>query len=212
MIVRAGVLAALILAAGLYSAPAGRTEVAAPRDTLASIPRTLGEWSDSVDVPLDADTREVLGVDDYLNRTYLNASAQPVNLYIGYYASQRQGDTIHSPQNCLPGAGWQPIEGGATALAVDGRRLTVNRYVIQKGLDRQVVFYWYQGRGRVVANEYANKFWLMFDAARLRRSDGALVRVVAPVMRSAGGSVAAADTAAARFTRDLFPRLSRFLP
>ena len=179
---------------------------------LASLPRTLGAWSDPVDLPLDRDVRAVLGVDDYLNRTYVNAAAQPVDLYIGYYASQRQGDTIHSPQNCLPGAGWQPVEGGATSLDVDGRRLTVNRYVIQKGLDRQVVLYWYQGRGRIVANEYANKFWLMFDAARLHRSDGALVRVVAPVTRTPNASLAAADDAAAEFTRAVFPRLSRFLP
>ena len=212
MIGRASILAALILAAGAYSAPAGRNEVAVPRETLASMPRTLGQWSNPMDVPLDADTREVLGVDDYVNRTYINAAGQPISLYIGYYASQRQGDTIHSPQNCLPGAGWQPIEGGATSLDANGRQLTVNRYVIQKGLDRQIVFYWYQGRGRVVANEYANKFWLMVDAARLRRSDGALVRVVAPVLRSANGSLPNAEAAAAQFTRDLFPRLSRFLP
>lgn len=211
MIGRAVVLSALILAAGMYSSRAGE-EVAAPRETLANMPRTLGAWTDPVDLPLDREVREVLGVEDYINRTYVNPAAQPVNLYIGYYASQRQGDTIHSPQNCLPGAGWQPVEGGATSLDIEGRRVTVNRYVIQKGLDRQVVLYWYQGRGRVVANEYANKFWLMVDAARLHRSDGALVRVVAPVMRSANGSMAAADDAAAAFTRAMFPRLPRFLP
>jgi EpsI family protein len=142
----------------------------------------------------------------------VNAAGQPVSLYVGYYASQRQGDTIHSPQNCLPGAGWQPVEGGSAPLDVGGRRLTVNRYVIQKGLDRQVVLYWYQGRGRVIANEYANKFWLMLDAARLHRSDGALVRVVAPVVRSANGSLTAADGAAADFTRAVFSRLSTHLP
>lgn len=212
MIGRAVVLSGLILSAGLYSARAGGDEVAAPREALANMPRTLGPWSDSVDLPLDREVREVLGVDDYINRTYVNAAAQPVNLFIGYYGSQRQGDTIHSPQNCLPGAGWQPVEGGATSLDVDGRRITVNRYVIQKGLDRQVVLYWYQGRGRVVANEYANKFWLMVDAARLHRSNGALVRVVAPVMRSANGSLVAADRAAAEFTRTIFPRLPGYLP
>ena len=211
MIARAMLLSGLILSAGLYSARAG-DEVAAPREPLASIPGTLGGWSNPVDLPLDPDVRDVLGVDDYINRTYVDAAGRPVNLYIGYYASQRQGDTIHSPQNCLPGAGWQPVEGGAAPLDVNGRRITVNRYVIQKGLDRQVVLYWYQGRGRIVANEYANKFWLMVDAARLRRSDGALVRVVAPVTRTAGGSLASADAAAADFTRVLFPPLSRFLP
>ena len=211
MIARAVVLSALILAAGLYSEGAG-DEISAPRQALATMPRTLGTWSDPVDLPLEPEVRDVLGVDDYLNRTYVNAAAQPVNLYIGYYASQRQGDAIHSPQNCLPGAGWQPVEGGPTSLEVNGRPITVNRYVIQKGLDRQVVLYWYQGRGRVIANEYANKFWLMFDAARLHRSDGALVRVVAPVMRSAGGSLAAADSAAADFTRAIFSRLPNYLP
>lgn len=212
MIGRAVVLSGLILSAGLYSARAGGDEIGAPREALATLPRTLGAWSDPVDLPLDREVREVLGVDDYINRTYVNAAAQAVNLYIGYYGSQRQGDTIHSPQNCLPGAGWQPVEGGATSLDVDGRRITVNRYVIQKGLDRQVVLYWYQGRGRVVANEYANKFWLMVDAARLHRSNGALVRVVAPVMRSANGSLVAADRAAAEFTRTIFPRLPGYLP
>jgi EpsI family protein len=212
MITRAVILSGLILAAGLYSARANGDEVSAPREPLAAMPRTLGAWSDPIDLPLDREVRDVLGVDDYINRTYVDAAAQPVNLYIGYYRSQRQGDTIHSPQNCLPGAGWQPVEGGRTTLDINGRRVPVNRYVIQKGLDRQVVLYWYQGRGRVVANEYANKFWLMLDAARLHRSDGALVRVVAPVTRAANGSLAGADAAAAAFTREIFPRLSRFLP
>ena len=212
MIGRAVVLSGLILFAGLYSARGSGAEVAVPREDLAHLPRTLGPWTDAMDLPLDREVREVLGVDDYVNRRYVNAAGHPVSLYIGYYASQRQGDTIHSPQNCLPGAGWQPVEGSTTSLNVDGRSINVNRYVIEKGLDRQVVLYWYQGRGRVVANEYANKFWLMADAARLRRSDGALVRVVAPVIRSVNGTTASADDAAAEFTRALFPRLSRFLP
>jgi len=211
MIARAVILSGLILTAGWYSARAGE-EIAAPRTPLTGLPRALGPWTGSIDVPLEREVRDVLGVDDYVNRTYVNAAGQPVHLYIGYYASQRQGDTIHSPQNCLPGAGWQPVDGGAAAVDVDGRRLTVNRYVIQKGLDRQVVLYWYQGRGRVVANEYANKLWLMLDAARLHRSDGSLVRVVSPVLRSANGSLTAADAAAVDFTRAVFPRLSPHLP
>jgi EpsI family protein len=87
----------------------------------------------------------------------------------------------------------------------------VNRYVIQKGIDRQVVMYWYQGRGRVVANEYANKLWLMLDAARLHRTNGALVRVIAPVSAATGG-MAAADTVTTDFARELYPHLSSYLP
>jgi EpsI family protein len=210
MTVRAAILAVLILGAGWYS---GRTpeETMAARASLAALPRAVGPWTESVDVPLDREVRATLGADDYLNRTYVDAAGQPVGLYIGYYASQRQGDTIHSPQNCLPGAGWQPIEGGPTPLDLASSRIIVNRYVIQKGSDRQVVLYWYQGRGRVIANEYANRLWLMFDAAVRHRSNGALVRVAAPV-RSAVGSMTAADAAAADFTRTLFPHLSRSLP
>ena len=197
MIGRAAVLSVVILSAGLYGARAGSHETTVSRTALAGLPRTLGDWSGHTDVPLGKDVIGVLGVDDYLNRTYVNASGQPVHLYIGYYASQRQGDTIHSPLNCLPGAGWQIMDGGRTALDVGGSRVTVNRYVIQKGLDRQVALYWYQGRGRVIANEYANKFWLVVDSARLHRSNGSLVRVLAPVARAASAPVAAADVAAA---------------
>lgn len=212
MIGRAIVLSALILGTGVYGTRVTRAEAQAPREALAMLPRTLDAWRAPIDTPLPKDSIATLGVDDYVSRTYVNeATGAPVNLYIGYYASQRQGDTIHSPQNCLPGAGWQPVEGGRQSLDLGGRTITVNRYLIEKGLDRQVVLYWYQGRGRVVANEYANKFWLMLDAARVHRSNGALVRVMASVARSAPGT-AAADEAAAAFTRTIFPRLSAYLP
>jgi EpsI family protein len=210
---RALVLSAGILLAGLYGSHLAGRERAVPRQALASLPRALADWPTSVDVPLGNDALAVLGVDDYVSRTYMSAASAPaVNLYVGYYDSQRQGDTIHSPQNCLPGAGWQAVEGGRARLQLGDRTETVNRYVIQKGLDRQVVLYWYQGRGRVVANEYANKFWLMVDAARLHRSNGALVRVIASAGRSTGGSLAAADTAATSFAGTLFPQLGAYLP
>jgi EpsI family protein len=131
-----------------------------------------------------------------------------VAVYVGYYASQRQGDAIHSPQNCLPGAGWQPVTADRTTVDVSGQTIPVNRFIIQKGLDRQAVFYWYQGRSRVVASEYANKAWLMLDAARLRRTDGGLVRVITPVQSSPDAAFAALTT----FSTALFPYLSSRLP
>ncbi|MEO6235783.1 MAG: exosortase C-terminal domain/associated protein EpsI [Vicinamibacterales bacterium] len=213
MIGRAVVLSLAILGAGFYGSRAAGTETPPARQALAFLPGTLGTWATPVDVPLGNDALALLGVDDYVSRTYASTtSPQRVNLYVGYYASQRQGDTIHSPQNCLPGAGWQPIEGGRLRLEVNGSTEIVNRYVIQKGADRQVVLYWYQGRGRIVANEYANKFWLMLDAARLHRSNGALVRVIAPARRAAGESVADADAAAVSFARALSPHLPAYLP
>jgi EpsI family protein len=210
MLARAIVLSVVIGAAGLYG---NRAQIERPvaRESLSTFPSAVSAWRAHGDLPLDDEVLGVLGVDDYVNRVYERPGAPPVSLYIGYYNSQRQGDAIHSPQNCLPGAGWQPVESGRTSLQIDGRSLPLNRYVIQKGIDTQVVLYWYQGRGRVIANEYANKFWLMVDAARLHRSNGGLVRVIAPV-RAASGGLSGADAATADFTRALFRRLSAYLP
>lgn len=201
MMRRALVLIVLIACAGAVALRGAGRERPVSRHSLATFPRIVDEWRSAGDVPLEEDVLGALGVDDYVSRTYVNAQGHPANLYIGYYASQRQGDTIHSPQNCLPGAGWQPVESGRTTLEVAGTVLPVNRYVIEKGLDRQVVFYWYQGRGRVVASEYANKLWLMLDAARLGRTNGSLVRVISPDAQAAAG-----------FARAVYPRLSEYLP
>src|SRR3954468_14822330 len=164
MIARATIVLLMLAGAGLYSARASSVEAIVPRVPLASLPLALGDWHGREAAPLADDVLAQLGVDDYVNRQYARAGAPPVGVYVGYYASQRQGDTIHSPQNCLPGAGWRPVETGVADLSTSGRIVRVNQFVIQKGLDRQVVLYWYQGRGRVVANEYQNKALLMLDA------------------------------------------------
>jgi EpsI family protein len=207
MVTRALIASAMIVAAGIYASGASAPERVPAREDLATTPVTLAQW-EGRDVALEDDVIAQLGVDDYINRRYVASDAPPVALYVGYYASQRQGDTIHSPQNCLPGAGWQPVTADRTTLEVSGRPIPVNRFIIQKGLDRQAVFYWYQGRSRVVASEYANKAWLMLDAARLRRTDGGLVRVITPVPSTPDAAFAALTT----FSTALFPYLSSRLP
>jgi len=207
MIARALVAAAIIVAAGIYASGASAPERLPSRETLATMPVSLQAWQ-GLDVALDDDILAQLGVDDYINRRYIAADAPPVALYVGYYASQRQGDTIHSPQNCLPGAGWRPVSAERTTVDFGGRTVPVNRFIIQKGLDRQAVFYWYQGRSRVVANEFANKAWLMLDAARLRRTDGGLVRAITPVSSTPDAAFATLTT----FSTALFPYLSSRLP
>jgi EpsI family protein len=184
-------------------------EAMAPRQSLARFPDTIGSWA-GTETPLDADTLRVLGLTDYANRRYFSSSELPVQLYIGYYASQRTGDTIHSPKNCLPGAGWDPIRAGyATIPLADSQTIKVNEYVIAQGLDRQLVFYWYQGRGRVVASEYWGKFWMIHDAITRNRTDGALVRLITPI--GAEGE-AAAHARLEKFAQLLFPSLSKFIP
>jgi EpsI family protein len=208
MIARACIVVLLLLGAGAYAARAGSTETAVDRVDLNQLPLTLDTWHGADTEPLADDVVAKLGVDDYLNRFYSRPGGPPIAVYAGYYGSQRQGDTIHSPQNCLPGAGWQPVESGRQVLGHGGAAVEVNRYVIAKGLNKQVVFYWYQGRGRVVASEYANKLFLMADAARLGRTNGGLVRLISPVVTTP----AAATAELTAFADALRPYLSRHLP
>jgi EpsI family protein len=208
MIPRILIVAAMIATAGVYASRGASAEAVVDREPLAALPLAFGDWSGREAAPLADDIVATLGVDDYVNRRYAREGAVPIGLYVGYYDSQRQGDTIHSPQNCLPGAGWQPVASRVVDVGAGGRTLRVNEYVIQKGLDRQVVLYWYQGRGRVVANEYTNKALLMIDAARLNRTNGGLVRVIAPVLTTT--SAAAEELTA--FVGALFPHLEKHLP
>ena len=201
MVARAAIVAVVVLLGGAYGRHAGSHDVPAPRTPLADMPCAIDGWRCAGDTPLDRESLDVLRVDDYLNRGYVDPAGRPAALFVGYYASQRQGDTIHSPLNCLPGSGWEPISSRAVDLGEHASRLPANEVVVQKGLDRQVVVYWYQGRGRQIAGDYLNKFWLVVDAMRLNRSDGGLVRVVAPSPDAAEG-----------FARAVAPRIQAFLP
>ncbi len=205
---RAVVVIAVLLVGRFYIAHLSSAEAVVQREPLSTLPLTLGAWQGHDAPPLADDVLAQLGVDDYINREYFAGGSAAVGVYIGYYASQRQGDTIHSPQNCLPGAGWRPVEAGVADLQAAGGTVRVNQFVIQKGLDRQLVFYWYQGRGRIVANEYRNKALLMLDAARLHRTNGGLVRLIAPI----GSTAAEAKTQLSAFAAQLFPQLDRHLP
>jgi EpsI family protein len=152
----------------------------------------------------------VAGVASYLYRTYRSADAKapPWTLYVGYYDSQTQGRTIHSPKNCLPGSGWEALQSSTATISVGDRRYTVNRYLLRNGAEQALVLYWYQGRGRVAWNEYRVKWDLLRDAALHQRTEEALVRVVVPVTASESASVAVATEVAT----GSIPALDRALP
>ena len=206
-------LACCFAATAFVSARAMRPEVVPLREPLSDLPTKLDTWFSKDAPPLADDIVSTLGVDEYTNRLYSAPGGIPISLYVGFYGSQRQGDTIHSPLNCLPGAGWQAVSRETVTMPVAGRAegIGINRFLIQKGLDRQVVLYWYQSHGRVIASEYASKAYLVWDALRLHRSDAALVRVITPIL-ARQDSEAAADERARRFVSALFPHLERFLP
>lgn len=175
---------------------------------LRNLPNAVGNWN-AQEQPLPEQIVQAVGVSDYVNRVYIRPSNPPVQLYVGYYASQRTGDTMHSPKNCLPGAGWDPIYAGyATIPLPSAQEIVVNEYVIQKDLNKQMVWYWYQGRGRVIASEYAGKFWMVTDAILRNRTDGALVRLITP-MRDGD---AKARTRLTEFAQSLFPDLDAIIP
>jgi len=150
-----------------------------------------------------------LHVDDYVNRWYQDESGHIVGLYVAYYENQKTGESIHSPKNCLPGSGWEPIRTGRQQLALSsGSQVLVNLYLIQKGLDQQLVLYWYESHGRIIASEYSAKIYLVLDGIRLNRTDSALVRVSTPVD---DGEVAARRRAVA-FAEKLLNPLGNLLP
>jgi EpsI family protein len=205
----------LVLMTGVLQA-VSRREVVPPRESFANFPKQIGEWSGRKSPDFEQRIVDVLGVDEYLNWS-LQRGTDYVGLYVGYWATQRHGDTMHSPLNCLPGSGWQPVSRGILPITVGGdggqaRTIGVNRIVIEKGLNRQLVLYWYQSHNRVVANEYAGKVYTVLDAIRYNRSDAAMVRIVSNIAGNSPEAEMAAERAAVDAVRALFPVLSRFLP
>ena len=183
---------------------------------LNMMPKDFGSWT-SRDIPLSDDTLEVLGKGDFLNRIYTlpptpgSPAVPPISLFIGYFASQRTGQTMHSPQNCLPGAGWTFNSRNYTEIQdINGKSYKVGEYVISNGDVNQFVIYWYQAHGRSIPNEYVAKGYMVADAIRWNRTDGALVRVITQVMPSE--SLETAEARALHFTQQMAPNLPRFIP
>jgi len=206
--VRLWITAGLLIGSFVLLRSVSHGEAVVPHQPLRELPYKLGSWT-GTEQPLEGQIVQAVGVSDYTNRIYSGQQVGPAQLYVGYYASQRTGDTIHSPKNCLPGAGWDPVQSGYTKISVPGgRQIVVNEYVIQQGLDKELVFYWYQDRGRVIASEYSAKFWMVADAISRNRTDGALVRLVTPL----GDSEVDARARLVNFTQILFPHLVNALP
>jgi EpsI family protein len=224
MTIRAIVVFIVLVLGAVVIGRASTSETTLPRESLAAFPMDVADWRGQSAERFDQQILTVLGVDDYLSRVYTAPSNVSVGLYVGYYASQREGDTMHSPLNCLPGAGWQPVKQERVTLTVaertdaafgrpTGQRdIVVNRFVIQKGLETQVVLYWYQSHGRVVASEYWGKVYTVVDAVRLNRTDAAMVRVICPVHGNDAAATTQAEEAAIVFTKAIFPLLGRYVP
>jgi EpsI family protein len=179
---------------------------------LAEFPDRIAGWRAVQDVPIEQEVLDLLKADDTLNRLYLDpAGALNINLFVAFFKTQREGQSPHSPKNCLPGNGWQPVETGLVSIQAPGRPepIVANRYIASHGDDKAVVIYWYQSHNRIIASEYSAKLWLIADSIRYRRSDTALVKVVVPVVSD---NTAAATDLGVSFVKAMFPALARQLP
>ncbi len=207
---RMAVVLMLLSLGGFVQLLRGRTEVRPNPPRLQNFPSELGDWT-SIDEPISQSVLEILGPGDFLSRNYRKPSAPVINLFVAYFASQQSGDAIHSPKNCLPGSGWQPLDSARIRIALaDGRSLPVTRYLVAKGSDRQLVLYWFQSHGKTTASEYSAKLQLITDAICINRTDGALVRVVTPVLPLE--TEAQSEERASEFIRLMNPGINVFIP
>jgi EpsI family protein len=161
----------------------------------------------------DEYSREIIAalrLKDYLLANYSGpAPADRINLYIAYYETQSLGSAAHSPRVCIPGDGWEIESLTRQTVRVGNQSIAVNRAIIAKGLLRQIVYYWFEQRGRILAGEYQVKWFLFVDGLTKNRSDGSLVRVITPIE---GRDVAAADARLAAFVAAAYPRFAAFVP
>ncbi len=180
------------------------------RKELKDFPKQVGTWQQTGgDQIFDKQTMSVLRASDYVMRDYRNDRGDIGNFYVGYYATQRDGASYHSPLNCLPGSGWEMTSPATITIAPAGQTpFQANRYIIQNGSTRELLVYWYQGRGRNIASEYWGKIYTVVDSVRMRRSDGAMVRVIVPIRTS---ETAALEVAASLAGAAATP-LSEFVP
>jgi EpsI family protein len=206
------IASALLTGTALLLYARNSSEIIPARQPLASFPRALGSWTSSGDIPLSPEVREILGPGDFLLRDYQeSASAANVNLFIAYFPSQRSGDAIHSPKNCLPGAGWTPVQSDRIMVSIAGHTpFAANRYLIARGEDRQLVLYWYWAHDRAVASEYAAKFYLVADSIREHRSDGSLIRVTAGL--APNESLDSGQRKLLALAGDVVPLISSYIP
>ena len=189
-----------------------RQELTPQRTAFSEFPVQFADWQGRPE-PMEQVYIDALKFTDYALINFKNSHGDVINLYSAYYESQRKGESVHSPRSCLPGGGWEIqslTQVDVPNATVDGVPLRVNRALISYGDQKQLVYYWFQQRGRVMTNEFLVKWYMLIDAIFMHRTDGALVRVIAPL--TPGGDVSRLDGALNEFTADIAPMLSRYIP
>lgn len=203
---------ALVAQGGVFYALSLRAEKTPPMMPLSTFPVSLPGYRMVRDIPITPEIQNILKADDTMTREYVGESSRvPVVFYIAFFNSQRYGQAPHSPKNCLPGEGWEPVDNSTIDVPVPGwpTPIAINHFVVQHGDDKEVTLYWYQSHNRIIAHEFAAKFWLVADSIRYNRSDSSLVRVIVPAVE---GDVDGATRLGVNFIQAMFPALLKQLP
>jgi EpsI family protein len=202
----------IVLQAFAYYAIASRSELVPPMAPLSTFPLASQGWQCVRQEELDKDIQELLKADDTISRIYVSPSKrESASLFMAFFKTQRYGQSPHSPKNCLPGNGWDEVSSGTLAITVPDWNgpIKANQYVVAHGEDKDMVIYWYQSHNRIVASEYAARFWLVLDAMRYRRSDTSIVRVIT---RIENNDYEHATQLGVGFIQAIFPDILKHLP
>jgi EpsI family protein len=206
------ILTLALLAEGILYYSAFGSEKVPQNQPLEMFATEFSGWQMISEGHVEKEVMDMLRADDTLTRSYAKAAySVPAGFFVAYFRTQRTGQAVHSPKNCLPGSGWEPLQEGyiTVPVSVEPRSIQINRYIVARGENASVVLYWYQTRTRVIASDYSAKIWLVLDSMRYHRSDTALVRVIVPVL---DGNDAQATQTGVDFVQSMFPLLQRYLP
>lgn len=204
------VVAAVLLVATLGISMAVEFREKVPTNKpFSRFPVEVGQWT-GVRQYMEREIITELDLSDYTNIDYRNMSGRHVDFYVAYYESQRKGESIHSPETCLPGGGWAFAQAGTVQIQLQDRSIVVNRAIMEKGGDKRLVYFWFPARGRILTNAWEMKFYTFWDSLTRQRTDGALVRVITPI--TAGETPEEAEARLQQFTSEVVPILDGFLP
>lgn len=187
-----------------------RAENVVPNKPFSTFPTQIGEWKGEED-HFDSQVYQVLGVDDSFYANYHNNDGNWINFYVGFYQSQSEGELIHSPKNCMPGGGWNIIASQVVPIKIEGNssvQINIIKLVLKKGASKQISYYWYQSRGRIISSEYMQKIYLVWDSITRNRTDGSFVRLIAPVISAEQDTEAILEN----FIQDVYPILRQYIP
>lgn len=207
----AGIMVLTMVVLGLSS----NSESIKPNKPFDTFPMVIGPWTGATST-FDQKVYDILGVDDSILANYQTTDEQSVQLYVGFYQSQKEGDLIHSPKNCMPGSGWniaktsiESVDVGQTDKQTGNENnINVIKLILVKGSQKQVVLYWFHSRGRIISSEYMQKIWLVVDSITKHRTDGSFVRLISPVIENEDKTLEILKD----FTRTIYPYLNEYIP